>query len=360
MLSNGSKKSSKTTIEEFINGVKKGQRNFFDLLKVKEVEFTNASFDELMSNTDDVLVGVNRVQKNFNQTFFTLFNNCLVKHHDNGDIKFVFYTTTDDSYKIIDFAKILFAQLGQGIYDNRRFTPFTNHEKIRDLSRGIYFQETDEIVHVWFCDNVSFLLQYRISPLRQLSLMVTIKAPEKQDYSVRRKGTVLDLLQFNINALVNTEFDDMNADIVNDKIRFIDYLYTLDKKEFSAFDKALVRIFDSKSEFRKDVQTHITLYSSSPIDADTKIAVVESLYRIYGLDNSGSGELQMHERDILEAGTYWVGRTWRFNDQHGLWNMDDKKEKSSYEVRLSDMEGEEGFNLFISCYNELIDLFDAA
>lgn len=357
MLSKWFKKSNEVSLKEFIVLLKNGERNFIEALNIKESQFSDASFDELMSNTADVIVGVNRVQKNFSKTFFNVFNNCLIKHHDNGDVKFVFYTVTNDANKVNDTAAVMFDELGTGLFDDRKFTPFTKPQKIKDLAQGIYLQESDELVHSWFHDNISFLLQYRISPLRQFSLMVTINAPKQYDSSIRRKGTILDLLNFNLDQLLNTEPLTLREEGTGDKIKFVDYTYHLDNSELGVFDLLSIRIFDNIRSFRKNIQTHTTLYSSLPIEVDKKIAAVESLFKIYGKDIYSSGELEFHERDILEAGSFWTGRTWRFNEQHAVFSTESENEKTSYEVRVDDMEDEERFKVSIFSYNELVSLF---
>lgn len=357
MLSKFFRSNNNVSLKEFITAIKNGERNFFEILKIKEDQFSDASFDELMSNTDDVLVGVNRVQKCFSKSFFGLFNNCLIKHHDNGNVKFIFYTVTNDAKRIIEVSSVLFAGLGHGYFDDNRFTPFTNQQKIKELAQGIYLQDSDEIVHTWLHENVSLLLQYRIDPLRQFSLMVTIAAPKQYDSSIRRKGTILDLLHFNIDQLLSTEPIEKRSETEAGKIKFVDYTYRLDKKEWEVFDTLSIRIFDSLQTFNKNIQTHLTLYSSLPLTPDEKIAVVESLVRMYGKDIYSSHDLEFHERDILEAGTFWTGRTWRFNDQHGLITTESKDQNSSYEIRVDDMEDEEGFKVSIFCYHELVSLF---
>jgi hypothetical protein len=105
------RKDNKVSVKEFLTAIKSGNRNFIDTLKLKETDFHDASFEELMSNTDDVIAGVNRVQKNFSKVYFNIFNNCLIKHHDDGDVKFLFYTVTKDATSIIRFSSELFDQL---------------------------------------------------------------------------------------------------------------------------------------------------------------------------------------------------------------------------------------------------------
>src|SRR5690349_12482217 len=120
------KQKSEVSFENFISEIKKGKREFLNILKTPEMNFQTAPFQELLSNTDDILSGVNQVQKNFSNIYFDIFDSCLIKHHDNGDLKFVFYTTTQDFNAIMRISSILFTAFGQGIYDDQRFIPFTN------------------------------------------------------------------------------------------------------------------------------------------------------------------------------------------------------------------------------------------
>jgi hypothetical protein len=62
MLSSWFRKNNNNSLSEFIMSVKKGERNFIKLLNKNEENFSDASFDELLSNENDVIVGVNRVQ----------------------------------------------------------------------------------------------------------------------------------------------------------------------------------------------------------------------------------------------------------------------------------------------------------
>ena len=77
-------------LRDFLLQVKAGKRNFFEVLHTPEKHFEDASFEQLMSNTADVLAEVNKVQTNFRDKYFDQFDGCLVKHHDNGDVKWVF------------------------------------------------------------------------------------------------------------------------------------------------------------------------------------------------------------------------------------------------------------------------------
>jgi hypothetical protein len=166
MLERFFRRNDKTDLPTFLNKVKNGERDFFKILRTPETKFDGASFDQLLSNEDDVVSGVNRVQTNFKDVYFNIFNGCLVKHHDNGDIKFIFYSVVTDTTVIITFADILFKELGHGYYKQEQFTPFTNQDKVIQLSRGVFSSVKDDIGQVWLHDDLTFFLQYKTEPLR--------------------------------------------------------------------------------------------------------------------------------------------------------------------------------------------------
>lgn len=353
MLNKFFRKDNKIDFSNFISELKKGKRDFLKILNIPESNFEEASFNELLSNEDDVLSGVNRVQKNFKDIYFNTFNGSLIKHHDNGNIKFIFFTKTNNYKKIISISDSLFTQFGDGIFDDRKSIPFTNHDKIKLLSNGIYQSETDDIVHLWQYHNLSILLQYRTSPLQQFSLFITIHQEREKDTSIRRNGTILDLLSFDINTLFDTDEIHKTIDQEGDKIRFIDYTFSLPKKQLNFFDVITIRIF------REDVQTHVLLFSTDKNDSDKMINIVESLVKIYGIDNSKTSELEFHERQMIEENTFWSGRSWTFNEKHSLWDNEksDEMKNISYEVWVAIMEDEKGFKIDILNYNKLVSLF---
>lgn len=347
----------KVSLQDFINKVKQGERDFHKILDTRPGEFTDASFEQLMSNPDDVIRKVNRVQMNFKKLYFGMFDHCLIKHTDDGDVKFTFYTTTDNIGGIKAISKILLDQFGPGFFDSKQYSSFREEDKIHAVASGRYVLPGDEPGQHWIMDDLSFALHYLASPPRQFMLDITINAPRQSDSSVRRKGTILDLLKLDPTVMLAQEPKHVSSEIINDKVKYIDYTYHLEQKEFDLFNAVEFRIFSDKREFNKYVQTHLTLFISGPAEADKKIAAVESLIRVYGSDNSNSGELEFYERDKLEEGCFWLGRTWRFNEAHAPWNMDNPEERMSYELRVDNMEEEESFRISISCYNNLVALF---
>lgn len=349
--------NNNVTLTEFISELKAGDKDFFQALRVPESHFEDASFDELLSNQDDVIAGVNRVQKNFSKIHFDIFDGCLIKHHDDGDLKIIFYTTSNDSNKIIAISKILFHEFGTGYFKDTEQVPFSNVEKIVSLSNGNFENEHDSILHVWLFQNLSILLQYKTDPFWQFSLMITKKAVRILDTSIRRNGTILDLLTLDIKNILTQEAIMQNDEYVNGELKFVDYIYQLPENQIGIFDMVRMRIFNSEKVFKDDIYTHLTLYSSTKIQAERKIQVVEKLIKLYGQDSRKTGEFEMYERDILEKNGFWTGRYWDFNQQHGLFNSKNPSEKMSYDVSIDNIDDQEGFRITIAGYNELVSLF---
>lgn len=356
MFRNLFKNNNPVSIKKFLLNVKEENQTILDSLNLSQSDFEEASGEELLSNSDDLVSGVNRVQKKFDTTFFKLFENMLIKHHDNGDVKYIFYTQTNDANKIIEIADFIFGEFGNGYYDDRKHTPFHKKEKVISLSQGKYLTNRDEIVHVWLLDKYSIVLQYRIQPMRQFVLSVTEKQEKEVNKSVRRKGTILNHLKLDANALLQESEIDKEVEIEKNTIKFIDYFFNLKPKEFGVFDIAKLRIFGGEREFREDIQTHLTLMASNKISYQKMISISDKLIEIYGEDDSGTGEMEIHDMEALEE-DFWTGRTWHFNEIHGLWNMDNKNEKMTYNVMIEYDEEDNGFKISILGYNSLVDYF---
>ncbi|MGC4038410.1 MAG: hypothetical protein QM764_20770 [Chitinophagaceae bacterium] len=351
------KRNNNVTLQQFIESLRKGERNFFKALRIDDADFEEASFEELLSNNDDVLAGVNRVQKHFRIVFFDLFDGSLVKYYDNGDVKLVFFTTTRDTKKILTMASLFFDTLGHGFFDDRKFYPFNNKDRVFAIARAAYSDGGRDLLHGWSENDLTFLLQYRDDPFQQFSLMVTTHPAKQEDVSIRKKGTVLDMLKFDIHALLMTEAINVYEEKQDNETRFIDYTFHLPLKEMGAFDMIKVRIFGPVKEFDKFIQTHVTLFYTKIIPYAKKVSIAKDLIGLYGPDDSGAEDLQAYELELLENADYWTGRTWWFNRAHGLFKSGNPVEKMSYQVCLSDTHAAEGFNLHILFFNELVSQF---
>jgi hypothetical protein len=349
-------RSAGPSLAEFIVSVKAGKRDFFDVLQTPASSFIEASFSELMANEDDVLAGVNRVLVT-NIWYFGVFHYCLVKYHDNGDVKFVFYDTVNDSSMLIRTVEALFAGIGQGIAHEEKGIPFTNKSALLELASGLTEGKENGLLQFWLMDDTAWLLQYKTVPLHEFSLMVTVCAPRKVDYSTRRKGTILDLLAFDIMAVMADEEIKNVEERQEGQLQFVDYTFKLEAWVLQAFNLATIRKWDGRKRFEKGAFTAITFYNSEQMTYEAKLSVLEALIRMYGTDNSGYGELGIGELEILEGNRFFTGRWWRFNQFNGLHQPDKEGEILSYEVRVDDFADETGFNVSISGYNELVSLF---
>ena len=96
--------------------------------------------------------------------------------------------------------------------------------------------------------------------------------------------------------------------------------------------------------------------SSQRIPYQKMISISEKLIETYGEDDSGTGEMEIHDMEALEE-DFWTGRTWHFNEIHGLWNMDNKNEKMTYNVMIGYDDEDNGFKISILGYNSLVDYF---
>ena len=192
--------------------------------------------------------------------------------------------------------------------------------------------------------------------MRQFVLSVTEKQEKEVNKSVRRKGTILSHLKLDANKLLQENEIDKEVEIENGTINFVDYFFRLEQKEFDVFDIVKLRIFDGEREFSEDVQTHLTLMASNKVPYQKMISISEKLIETYGEDDSGTSEMEIHDLEALED-DFWTGRTWHFNEIHGIWNMDNKNEKMTYSVMIEYDEEDNGFKISILGYNSLVGYF---
>ncbi len=107
---------------------------------------------------------------------------------------------------------------------------FCNHEMINSFANGTAPAAIKEIVDKWEAYNISFALLYVNAPVNVFGWIISV-APEKIiDRSVRGKGTVLDLLDFDIDLTlaIGETYQPEEIDPVNQD--FVDYTYLLSKK----------------------------------------------------------------------------------------------------------------------------------
>jgi hypothetical protein len=347
---------SKRKFNAFVAGIKCGE-DVPALLGFHDDDFDEIPFTAILDNPGDIASGVIRMRKLSGISAFDMFDSVTVKDYDSGDIKYMFSTITSESHKIGDLADVLFHELGPGLYDSTRHSSFHDDDKLRALARGQYLNSQDELVHLWIHGQWVILLQYRIEPLCEFSLFVTRKKPQEIDRSIRRNGTILDILSLDIREVLQLREDSRLIDAREHDVRFVDYRYNNIGKVLGVFTGLTIRLFQKNKEFREDVHTNVTFTARAGVSTRSKIEVMDKLVRIYGPDDLGLKDIALHEVDLLEAGDYWTGRTWNFNEAHGLWNIENDHERFAYSVALGYDSLDAGFNLSIIGYNNLIALF---
>jgi len=347
---------SKRKFNAFVAGIKCGE-DVPALLGLQDDDLDEVPFTRMLDNPGDIASGVIRMRKLSGISAFDMFDAVTVKDYDSGDIKYMFSTITSECHKIGDFAEVLFQELGPGLYDSTRHSSFHEDEKIRTLARGQYLNSQDELVHIWIHSQWVILLQYRIDPLCEFSIFVTHKKPKEIDRSIRRNGTILDILSVDIREVLELQENSRLIDARERDVRFVDYRYDRLGRIMGVFSGLTVRLFQRNKEFREDVHTNVTFTVRADVSTRSKIDVMDRLVRIYGPDDLGLKDIELHEVDLLDAGEYWTGRTWNFNETHGLWNIENDHERFAYSVAIGYDSFEAGFTLSIIGYNNLISLF---
>lgn len=354
------KKKIKTSLIDFISALSNGQSNVIDILAIEESGFRNEPYDQILENPSDVASGVITVKTKFNIEVFGIFDGMLIKEHDNGDVKYIFYTKTQNYNKIIEIADTIHSVLGESLYNPEIHSSFTEKDKVLNLTYGTYQSLTDEMVDVWILDDITVLLQYRIDPMFEFSLFVTKHLPREVNREPRKNWTIAKYLKNDFSSIFSTT-EDSKIEVVSEDgtIASVKYSYFLDSKELNVFDRLEIQQGGNQKDFSFKEPTHLTFTSSTDISLLNMVEVVESLIKMYGPDNGGHEELEIHELDILEDRRNWTGRSWGFNEVHGIYDVDNPNESMSYSVWICYDNMDLGFTLTILSYNNLIEYFVA-
>ena len=340
-----------------LEALKHGERNVFKLLDTPEDFFEEAPFEQLFSNEDDVLHGLNRIQRDFDGFYFGVFTRAIIKYFDNGKIEIELLAQTHDAEKVISFSNNLIERFKDEMFKNNKQPMFCDKARIVQFCEGKTGTAPTKIIDVWNAYGLTFKLVYTNAAPNVFGFIITIEPEKIVDMSVRRKGTILDLLDFDIDltlAIGETygpeEIDSNNQD-------FVDYTYLLNKKQLGLFDVLKIRIFDQQRTFRKEVRTNIFLSSSERLEFNDMLPLVEKLHRLYGTDHTGAAEVEYWEREVFDLFGMFFGRCWTFNHAHGLWDKNIEAEDISYEVDLNNFNNEGELVLTILFYNDLVSLF---
>ena len=353
-------KKIRTTLTEFLTELKLGNENVLKIIGLNESSFRTESYEQILENPADIASGVIGVKTKFNIKAFYVFNNILLKEHDNGDLKHIFYTTTRDYEKINSIAETIYSVLGTGYFDAELPTSFKDKQKLSNLTKGISESTDDEIMNLWMIDNITILLQYKSNPNYEFSLFVTKNTEKEVDRTSRRSGNITELLITDISNLFLEQENSRTENIDDDgNISYVKYYYELNPFEFGAFNTLEIQQGGKEKDHSFQKGTNLTFTSSEDISLVSMVEILEKLIKMYGADNGGTEELEMYELDMLENRQNWTGRSWGFNEVHGIYDVDNPNEQPSYSVWLNYDEYDSGFTLTILSYNQLKEYFVA-
>lgn len=338
---------------DFIEKVKSGAANILSEVGLSESTFETMPYQSILDNPSDVAAGVNKVKLKTKISAFEVFDSVLIKYYDNGEVKYLFYTTSKDHLRINELSKTLFEKLGPGVYDSDHDLTFKNSSNIIALAGG---KSERDVRNVWLTEKYSVVIQYRTQPLHQFALILTQQVERLVDTSSRR-GTVYDLLPLDLNKIFLQKEISVEANFLDDgSVNCIDYRFKLDYKILNAFDTITIRLFSNEREFTIRTQTHLKLTCSKDIPLRTKLEAIQTIQAIYGSDWTGCGDLDIGEVDIIENNDYWTGRRWHLNEVHGL-HLPGDNSSDIYWVEVTNSTVEDGLMLYVGCYNKLIEYF---
>jgi hypothetical protein len=342
-----------TDIDSFLQSAHSEKWDYMKAINIKQQHLQQATHEQLMDNPVDIANGVVKVEMLFGHSFFDVFNNLIIKHHDDGEIRLMFYSDVFSLDTIMTFYDRVKSNLGLGIIYNPKFSSFKEVDKVRQLTKGTYNTKSDEILQSWYKQPFSFTLNYKIEPLRQLMFIVSNKSQKSQDFSQRNIGTLIKLLKHSPYEFFEETEIDAEPFFEEEKIKFIDYTFKLDPPEFKVFDQAKIRIFGIEKDLSNNKSMLVTYVSNDTIDTSTMIEICNKLVKIYGPDDAGYSELRPHEIDRLNDNEYWTGRSWFMNRNHQLQNFKDPNQNTLYWVSFTS-NPEEGTTLSILGYDDML------
>jgi hypothetical protein len=345
------------SLKEVIHSLKEGNRDFNNILKLPAEKFEDASFEMLMANEHDILAGVNKVRMRFDVNCFGAFTDILMKFHDNGDIKVVFYGSNSDVDAIFKLFELLTGQLGAGIFNQEKFLSFRDRENINRVATSQGFGMGMDVVHSWsLAEDISILLQYCQVPRHQFSLMITIHKPQMLDHSKKDNGTIADLLAINIYDLLNETLYNGQAESEMNEYGVLDYHLKLDRKELDYFTSLTISFGTETVKEGELPRFNIELFHTGSPDMAKIRSIAEQLISLYGSDSNACGELEPYEWEKIDNNEFWTGRTWEFNPDHAL--CQNPEDELTYYVRMNNMGDSQGFKVSIVSANKLYELFN--
>jgi hypothetical protein len=346
---------NKVPVDLFLPAVADGQP-VLSVLGLTLADFTPDSFEKLLENAHDVGRGVTAVSRKSNMLFFGLFDQVEAKQYGDGGVQYIFTGTTRDVAAITHIVQLLRQALGQGAYDDAEHCHFDDTNALTRLAGSKWLPPGKTMLQVCPGKYVTCTLCYSSVSRHKLLLAVHQKPESVLDVAVRAKGTIADLLRFNLHEVLLQPELRREIELKEGTLRFVSYDFQLREPELGMFDLVKVRIFGPERALQPDVAINLTLTCSQPPSFEAKLRAVEQLIRLYGADHLGLAELRPREVEEL-AGRWWGGRTWSLDEHHAA-ELPGKSSSEGYTLDIS-MHGAANFEITIFGYQSLIYRFTA-
>ncbi|EHQ26489.1 hypothetical protein Mucpa_2359 [Mucilaginibacter paludis DSM 18603] len=352
-----------TRLGDFILSTFMDEWHYLNSLRLHSGQIQQVPFDVILNdNPMDIADGVSRVETKFGMIFFDLFENLVIKHYNDDTVKLMFYTEIKNPNKPLNFFRQLQEELGGGWHYDPKFSTFQMIDKVTNLAKGKFESASDQVFHTWHHADFSFSLNFQIDPLRRLVFSVSHKVKKEIDRSVRAKGTLVPFIKNDLNKVLLNEALKEVPHLEDGKIKFTDYYYQLNEPEFGIFERAELKVFSNHKQIGPNTHSVVTYYSKYEVNTDKVLRLIDQLVDIYGTDDYGSRELELHEVEFIDKSESWTGRSWLVNQHHALQDLSNPSEYTVYQVRIGlDNIGNAddlGLNLSINGFNSLLE-YDA-
>ncbi|MCV6628569.1 MAG: hypothetical protein OIF50_01785 [Flavobacteriaceae bacterium] len=217
----------------------------------------------------------------------------------------------------------------------------------------------DAVREYWNFDTYTVMLEYGHHTENELQLSFFTFEP-LLDYSIRQKGSILDLLPFRVPTLLygktKGELQSFTVKHLDPKESTITNIeFDLEARLFESFDKINILQHADEVDIECNTAFDVQFYADKLHNCFQAWEFVDMLIHLYGSDSEGNGRLLIQDpADIIEH-QLLVYRHWKFNQHHGLYNEHDPKQKLVYEVILEKESGH--FQLSIQNYHQLLEHF---
>ena len=319
-------------------------------LKLTITDFKDIGDHGYMIDESDRKAGVMKHFVKEQVNMFEIFHAMEIKLYVSGERQYGFYANQcRDAAAVIAFSKTLFGKLGQGLYDDRKHKSFRNIDAIIRLAAGKAKESLDECFTMWSFGRVKFILYYTIQS-RQLIFRVSF-TPDRKVI----KGVPGPLVKLEIQPMLATA-QEIERKVDNEKIERIDYALHLSEPVLGIFTDAVIRVFGPNKVINPSTGINISFrVHKDKLKSDSLIQLIVMLISANGLDSNSNGYLEGDEIDALNKGEYWSGRTWHFNIQNQLHDMDSAVEMYSYGLYLTYDEETEEFDLTVIGFNAFVN-----